>query len=114
MNYWKMNKRGCKAPFTECQKSRQSSKHRVLTGWLLPVSVRYVITKTLHTDISIFGKMLAAQGVLTYCATRPLPYHLYADECELLVLTALLTSARLSKISFLTACKRGCKAPFIL
>ena len=38
--------------------------------------------------------------VLTYCATRPLPYHLYADECELLVLTALVTSDSLSKNKF--------------
>ena len=46
--------------------------------------------------------MLAAQGILTYCTTRTLPYHPYADECELLVLPALLTSVSLSKISFLT------------
>ncbi len=38
-------------------------------------------------------KKLATQGILTYCATRTLPYHLYANECELLVLTAPLTSA---------------------
>ena len=45
-------------------------------------------------------KKLAAQGFLTYCTTRTLPYHLYADECELLVLTALLTSGSLSKNKF--------------
>ena len=45
-------------------------------------------------------KMLAAQGVLTYCANRTLPYHLYADGSGLLVLTAPLTSASLSKITF--------------
>ena len=49
-------------------------------------------------------KMLALQGILTYCAIRPLPYHLYADEGGLLVLSAPLTSASLSKISFLTDC----------
>ena len=31
-------------------------------------------------------KKLAAQGILTYCANRTLPYHLYADESGLLVL----------------------------
>jgi len=46
--------------------------------------------------------MLAAQGILTYCATRPLPYHLYADEGALLVLPTFVTSASLSKTSFLT------------
>ena len=46
--------------------------------------------------------MLAAQGILTYFATRTLPYHLYADACELLILSAPLTSASLSKKSFLT------------
>ena len=44
--------------------------------------------------------MLAMQGILTYCTTRTLPYHLYADECELFVLTAPLTSVRLSKEFF--------------
>ncbi len=44
--------------------------------------------------------MLAMQGILTYCATRTLTYHLYADACELLVLTAPLTSASLSKNEF--------------
>ncbi len=44
--------------------------------------------------------MLAAQGILTYCATRSLPYHLYADECALLVLAAPLTSGSLSKLVF--------------
>ena len=36
--------------------------------------------------------MLAAQGILTYGTTPTLPYHLYADEWELLVLPAPLTS----------------------
>ncbi len=45
-------------------------------------------------------KKLAAQGIFTYCATRTLPYHLYADECELLVLSAPLTSVSLSKKVF--------------
>ena len=45
-------------------------------------------------------KTLAAQGILTYCATRPLPYHLYADEGELLVFGAPLTSGSLSKKEF--------------
>ena len=52
-------------------------------------------------------KKLATQGILTYCTTRTLPYHLYADECELLVLTAPLTSVSLSKKIFLTDCKTG-------
>ena len=46
------------------------------------------------------GKKLAAQGVLTCCATRPLTYHLYADEGELLVFDASMTSVSLSKIFF--------------
>jgi len=46
--------------------------------------------------------MLAAQGILTYCVTRPLPYHLYADESALLVLPTFVTSSSLSKTSFLT------------
>ena len=41
-------------------------------------------------------KKLAFQGVLTYCTTRTLPYHLYADECELLVFGVSLTSVGLS------------------
>ena len=45
-------------------------------------------------------KLLAAQGILTYCITPTLPYYLYADEWELFVLAASLTSASLSKISF--------------
>jgi len=49
--------------------------------------------------------MLAAQGILTYCVTRPLPYHLYADEGALLVLPTFVTSASLSKTGFLTDCK---------
>ena len=49
---------------------------------------------------SLTHKKLAPQGVLTYCATRSLPYHLYANGSELLVLTPLLTSARLSKTEF--------------
>ena len=53
-------------------------------------------------------KKLAAQGILTYCATRPLPYHLYADEGALLVLPTLVTSVILSKTSFLTECKDLC------
>ena len=44
--------------------------------------------------------MLAAQGILTYCTTDPLPYHLYADECQLFVLPAFVTSVRLSKMCF--------------
>ncbi len=47
-------------------------------------------------------KKLATQDILTYFATRTLPYHLYADESELLGLTAPLTSVSLSKKSFLT------------
>ena len=43
---------------------------------------------------------LAKQGLLTYCTTRSLPYHLYADGSELFVLTALVTSASLSKNLF--------------
>ena len=46
--------------------------------------------------------MLAAQGILTYFPTRTLPYHLYADACELLVLSAPLTSVSRSKKNFLT------------
>ena len=49
-------------------------------------------------------KKLATQGILTYCTTRTLPYHLYADGFELLVFGASLTSGSLSK-SFLTDCK---------
>ena len=49
----------------------------------------------------MWGKKLATQGILTCCATRTLPYHLYADECELLALTASLTSVSLSKKSLL-------------
>ncbi len=41
--------------------------------------------------------MLATQGILTYCTTRTLTYYLYADACELLVLTTPLTSVSLSK-----------------
>ena len=44
--------------------------------------------------------MLAAQGILTYGATPTLPYSKYADEWELLVLTAPLTSFSLSKKQF--------------
>ncbi len=44
--------------------------------------------------------MLATQGILTYCTTRTLTYHLYADACELLVLTAPLPSVSLSKNQF--------------
>ncbi len=40
------------------------------------------------------------QGILTYCATPTLPYHLYADEWELLVLPAPLPSVRVSKKEF--------------
>ena len=57
--------------------------------------------------------MLAAQGILTYCATRPLPYHLYADEGALLVLPTLVTSASLSKTGFLTDFKIGIRADFL-
>ena len=46
--------------------------------------------------------MLAAQGVLTYCTNRTLPYHLYADGSGLLVLAAPLPSDSPSKTSFLT------------
>ncbi len=42
--------------------------------------------------------MLAAQGILTYCTKRDLPYHLYADGCVLFVFGAFLTSARVWKI----------------
>ena len=45
-------------------------------------------------------KKLAAQGFLTYCTTRSLPYHLYADGSELFVLVALVTSFSLSKNKF--------------
>ncbi len=41
--------------------------------------------------------MLATQDILTYCASRTLTYHLYADESGLLVLETLVTSASLSK-----------------
>jgi len=57
---------------------------------------------TTRLDNDILYKKLALQGILTYCATRPLPYHLYADEGALLVLPAPLTSVSLSKTSFLT------------
>ena len=43
------------------------------------------------------GNILAAQGILTYCANRTLTYHLYADGSGLLVLAASLTSVRLAK-----------------
>ena len=52
-------------------------------------------------------KQLATQGILTYCTTRSLPYHLYADGSELFVLMALVTSVSLSKKIFLTDCKTG-------
>jgi len=42
-------------------------------------------------------KALAVQGVLTYCTTRLLPYHLYADGVELFVFGAPLTSGSLPK-----------------
>ena len=42
-------------------------------------------------------KKLATQDILTYCTTRTLPYHLYADGFELFVFGAPLTSASLSK-----------------
>ncbi len=51
-------------------------------------------------------KKLAAQGILTCCATRPLTYHLYADECGLLALPALVTSACLPKNEFFGRQKR--------
>jgi len=50
----------------------------------------------------VVEKVLATQGILTYCATPTLPYHLYADEWESLVLTAFVTSASLPKNFFLT------------
>ena len=37
-------------------------------------------------------KKLATQDVLTYCTTRSLPYHLYADGSELFVFGASLPS----------------------
>ena len=45
-------------------------------------------------------KVLASQGILTYCTMRTLPYQLYADECALFVLTAPLNSDSLSKSFF--------------
>ncbi len=45
---------------------------------------------------------LALQGILTYCANRVLPYSMYADGRGLLVFGAPLTSASLSKNTFLT------------
>ena len=51
-------------------------------------------------------KNLAAQDILTYCTTRILPYHLYADGFELFVLTALLTSGSLSKKWFFDKLKK--------
>ena len=35
---------------------------------------------------------MLTQDVLAYITTRTLPYHLYADECELLVFEGFLTS----------------------
>ncbi len=46
------------------------------------------------------AKVLAAQGILTYCTKRNLPYHLYADGCVLFVFGAFLASASLSKRLF--------------
>ena len=53
-------------------------------------------------------KKLAPQGILTYCATRTLPYRLYADECELLVLAAPLTSASFVKKDFFDRLQWDC------
>ena len=50
-------------------------------------------------------KMLATQGILTYGATDPLPYHLYADEGRLLVLAPPLTSDSLAKTYFCQTAK---------
>ena len=52
-------------------------------------------------------KKLAVQGVLTYCTTRTLPYHLYADECELLVFGASLPSVGFIKNRSLIGTKRA-------
>ncbi|MBO5952729.1 MAG: hypothetical protein J6Q53_01165 [Oscillospiraceae bacterium] len=46
--------------------------------------------------------MLAAQGILTYCANGQTTVPMYADADRLLVVAPSLTSASLSKISFLT------------
>ena len=55
------------------------------------------------TDV---GKLLATQDILTYCTTRSLPYHLYADGSELFVFGASLTAAGMSKRDFLTYRKK--------
>jgi len=73
---------------------------------LLP---REKVTKSLIFD-GCGVKKLAAQGILTYIAIRTLPYHLYADECGLLVLTAPLTSASLSKNKFFDRLKAASPA----
>ena len=58
-----------------------------------------------NTNLCFFDKQevkkLAAQGFLTYCTTRSLPYHQYADGSELLVLAAPLTSVSLSPPVFI-------------
>ena len=51
---------------------------------------------------SLTHKKLATQGVLTYCANQRTTVPMYADAFGLLVLPALVTSASLSKTSFLT------------
>jgi len=54
----------------------------------------------------VVEKVLATQGILTYCTTPTLPYHLYADEWELLVLTAFVTSATGDKNKFFDRLQR--------
>jgi len=62
---------------------------------------------------NFFQNKLAPQGILTYCASRPLPYHLYADEGEMLVLTAPMVSAGDRKIRQPSKCKFWLLAVFI-
>ena len=45
------------------------------------------------TAVYNFLNRLATQYILTYCTNRTLTYHLYADECDLFVFGASLTSS---------------------
>ena len=90
----------------ECQRSRQPSKYKfsIMLG-----------TRSMNRRKRIYpfqnktGTTLATQGILTYWLARPQPYHLYADECALLVLPPLVSLSKY--IDRLTGCIIRCSPP---
>ena len=86
--------------FSECQKSRQPSKRRVLKHLRQCTNQHLSLRASSQTGVAISRQKACCARRFDLLRNSPSTVSTYADECELLALPAFKTSASLSKNLF--------------